>query len=58
MQFKEPEKYGDGSTWPEVTISFILGIWVTDRPKFIKNFKKRHKQTRLVNASDDSPHEY
>lgn len=37
-QFLHPEL--TTTAWPEVTISFILGVWLTNRPKFV-----RHKRT-------------
>lgn len=42
--------------WPETMISFIMGIWISDRPKFIKkdNNSSRTRQTTTRHGGYDS----
>lgn len=58
MQFKHPEKYGN-TCWPETTIAFILGVWVTDRPKAIKTTEMETKKfIKEPNYAANSPISY
>ena len=38
--FLHPKDGFQVGCWPETTISFLLGVWVTDRPRFAKKSNK------------------